>query len=277
MKRGAEVKKESKDLRVAYPDLFDDAAFRTEQMIRYRKTRLVELVKDGHVHPFDYFDDHHAVDNDTWTVIGLAIHDHQCGFVEFLLRYADPLDNDRSCRWNDELNFRETCLERAIHRTPYMNSPGELRIQNLLFDRGVDPFLPMKDIKNVGCFRLANLFLKTAYENRYNSVWNMVHRFRPGVDEVRMAIQLMNMGCMRNDRVLDDVNTHCQSYIDATIARDAACTALVWTCERGIGSEWRDFALIFGERFRLHTDLSGWGFDDGTNNDSGLPNKTRKL
>lgn len=272
MKRGvAEGKRESKDLRVAYPELFDDDAFRTEQMIRYRKTRLVELVKDGHIHPFDYFSEHHAVDNDTWTVIGLAIHDHQYDFVEFLLKYADPLDDDRFCRWNDELNFSETCLQRAMRRTHGMD---DLRMQNMMFDHGADPLLAMAKFEDGYGIRTENLFLQTAYEHRYISVLNMVQRFRPRVAEVRTAMQLMHMGQFRGDGVLDDVTAQCQSYIDATIAKDAACTALVWTCEHGLAAEWRDLAWIFGERFALHTDLSGWGFDS---DDDGHPNKLRKI
>ena len=257
-------REEAKDLLVAYPEMFDNN-MAVHELITVHGERLVQLVKDGYMHPFDFFGEPGVPHGRVWTVIGIAIYTCNKDIVIKLLPFAGQLC-DRPCMWYGGISYTKTCLQIAFLK-------WSDRDVGLLFDHGVDPFRERDRRTTVNGFRLSNEFLQAAHDNRHESVVNMVDRFHPPIDTVRMAIRLMNLGRAINDVDLDIALAKCQAYIDATIAKDAACTALVWTCERGIGAEWRDLALIFGERFRLHTDLSRWGFGD----ESGRPNKMRKI
>lgn len=259
MKRG-----EGKDLLVAYPEMFHNNMPVHALMVVHGE-RLLQLVKDGYVHPFDYFGEPGFPDARVWTVIGVAIYTCSKDIVIKLLPFAGQL-GDRPCTWYGRGGpFSYTCLRIAFLK-------WSTRDVGLLFDHGVDPFLQRDRRTTVNGFRLSNEFLQAAHDNRYESVVTMIDRFRPPIDQVDTAIRLMNLSRGMEDVNLDSALAKCQSYIDATIAKDTACTALVWTCERGLAAEWRDLAWIFGERFALHTDLSGWGFDN-----DGRPNKLRKI
>lgn len=257
---------EPKDLLVAYPDMFHNN-MPVDALMAIHGERLVQLVKDGYVHPFDYFGEPGIPAARVWTVIGVAIYTCSKDIVIKLLPFVGQL-GDRPCTWyGGRGSFSQTCLQIAFLK-------WSVRELGLLFDHGVDPFSQRYRRTTVNGFRLSNEFLQAAHDNRYECVVAMIDHFRPPIDQVSVAIRLMNLGRDMEDVHLDRALAKCQAYIDATIAKDAACTALMWTCERGLAAEWRDLAWIFGERFALHTDLSGWGFDS---DDDGRPNKLRKL
>ena len=255
---------EAKDLLIAYPEMFHNH-MSVHELFDTHKERLTQLVTDGYVHPFDYFGHPNDPAGRVWTILGAAIYIQDYSMTRMLLPFAREI-HDRPATWWQDGTRPHTCLQIA-----YWNDEDGIVLPNLLFDHGVDPFRERKLRRTVSSVTISNEFMQAARDSRFDSVLHMINRFHPDIDQVRGAIELMRFGFLANmpERVLEK----CQSYIDATIAKDAACTALVWTCERGIGSEWRDMALIFGERFRLHTDLSGWGFGD----DDGRPNKLRKI
>lgn len=252
MKSGQE--EERKDLLIAYPDMFYNIT-PVKQLLSSHRTRVMQLVKDGQVHPFDYFGDPCIPGGTVWTIIGAAIYTSDCDMVRVLLPFAGPLA-DRFCHWS--LGDHDTCLDVAVHYVP--PSLEQRVIFELLFQHGADPFA----VRDYGIVKAGvsvdTLFMKTACDGKHFTLLSLVDHFQPSIADVEKAISVMDIprdegSALTVTIILDELRL----YISARHEKDRACQTIMWIGKELMGG-WQDHRTLIAERFHAYTDLSTWGF-----------------